>query len=112
MYYKEAGEDQLNEVEHLKMLYQYVDAMIRIKSEEHLSELTSIDSTKIQKRLVAYSVSFGYLRAQGKRWVLVQYPTPAYATEAGLSLEEYENFVFGAMNIDYSTLRQDMKTNV
>jgi aminopeptidase len=35
-----------------------------------------------------------------KRWVLTQYPTAAYADDAGMSLEDYEGFVSAAMFLD------------
>jgi aminopeptidase len=34
------------------------------------------------------------------RWVLSAYPTPAYAQEAEMSLEEYEDFVFSSTFAD------------
>lgn len=108
IYYKEAQDDQLYEAEYLKMRYQNIDALIRIKSEENLRELTTIDSSRIQKRMKTTYPLLDYLRKDGKRWVAVQYPTPAYAEAANMSLEEYEDFVFGATNIDYSELKQTM----
>jgi aminopeptidase len=35
-----------------------------------------------------------------KRWVLTQYPTAAYAADAGMSLPEYESFVGTALFLD------------
>jgi aminopeptidase len=37
------------------------------------------------------------------RWVLTQLPTEAYASEAGMSFPEYENFLYGACHADEST---------
>ena len=38
--------------------------------------------------------------ARDKRWVLTQYPTAAYAADAGMSIENYEAFVASAMFLD------------
>lgn len=39
-----------------------------------------------------------------KRWVVTQFPTPALAQEAEMSLAEYEDFLFGAINRDWAAL--------
>ena len=38
--------------------------------------------------------------ARKNRWVLTQYPTAAYAADAGMSLDDYEGFVASAMFLD------------
>lgn len=38
--------------------------------------------------------------ARKNRWVLTQYPTAAYADDAGMSLDDYEAFVASAMFLD------------
>ena len=38
--------------------------------------------------------------ARRARWVLTQYPTPAYAADARMPLAEYEEFVTRAMFLD------------
>lgn len=40
-------------------------------------------------------------RVAHTRWVLTEYPTPALAQDADVSLAEFEDFVFGAVNIDW-----------
>ncbi len=39
-----------------------------------------------------------------KRWVVTQFPTAALAQEAEMSLAEYEDFLFGAVNRDWPAL--------
>ena len=34
------------------------------------------------------------------RWVLTQFPTEAYAREAGMNFADYEDFVYGACHAD------------
>jgi aminopeptidase len=44
-----------------------------------------------------------------KPWVGCQYPTPALAQDAGMSLEQFEEFLYGAVLIDWDALRRDME---
>ena len=44
--------------------------------------------------------------ARRARWVLTQYPTPAYAADARMTLAEYEEFVTRALFLD----RPDART--
>ncbi|CAG0963786.1 partial aminopeptidase, partial [Anaerolineae bacterium] len=41
-----------------------------------------------------------------KRWILTNYPTHSLAQEADMSLEEYEDFLYGATNIDWSKVKE------
>ncbi|MFR9705065.1 hypothetical protein ACL00O_21580, partial [Aeromonas sanarellii] len=41
-----------------------------------------------------------------KRWCLTQFPAPANAQLAGMSTEAYENFVWDAINKDWSEQRE------
>ncbi len=42
------------------------------------------------------------------RWVIVNFPTPALAQEAEMSLEEYERFLYAACNQDWKSFRKEM----
>ena len=42
------------------------------------------------------------------KWVGCQYPTPALAQEAGMSLAEFEDFLFGACLLDWDAERERM----
>ena len=41
-------------------------------------------------------------------WVGCQYPTPSLAQEAGLSLQEFEDFLYGACLLDWDAERERM----
>jgi len=76
------------------------DAMIRIKGDVNTKALSSVDSHKMSK----YQIGRGkltetYLRRSASKemkWALTIFPTNAYAQDADMSLEEYEDFVFNA----------------
>ena len=42
------------------------------------------------------------------KWVGCQYPTPALAQDAGMSLEQFEDFLFGACLLDWGAERERM----
>ena len=77
---------------------QTVDARIRIAAESDTRALSRIDP----RRQAALDRARDPIRkaAREKRWVLTQYPTAAYAADAGMELGEYQAFVASAMFLD------------
>jgi aminopeptidase len=70
-------------------------ARIRISAEVDTRSMSRIDP----KRQAIYERARDPLRAAARkhRWVLTQFPTPAYAADARMSLDEYEQFVTMAL---------------
>ena len=96
-----ASEEQLRFVSPVKKLvYETFDVRIRIDSESNTRELTRTDPA----RQAIYSEATGPLlqtvldrSARGEmRWVVGLFPTDAAAQDAEMSLEEFEDFVYGA----------------
>jgi aminopeptidase len=85
-----------------KIAYEQFESRIRIHSSTNTRGTTRIDPAKSQRRSKATSViTEAQMRrgAEGKfKWVTTLYPTDAYAQEAGMSLKEYEDFVFNAIH--------------
>ena len=96
---KHATEAQLVHVP-LTQLYEaeHADARIRIAAESNTRALQQTDPA----RQAAFDRARDPIRkaARRKRWVLTRFPTAAYATDAGMSLEDYEAFVASAMFLD------------
>ena len=44
-----------------------------------------------------------------KPWVGCQYPTAALAQDAGMTLEQFEDFLYGAVLIDWDALKREME---
>lgn len=88
----------------LKFGYDQFEGRIRVHSSTNTRGATSIDPTKVQRRNKALStITEAQMRrgAEGKfKWVTTLYPTYAYAQDAGMSLEEYEDFVFTAVHAE------------
>jgi len=73
-------------------------ARIRISAEVDTRSMSRLDP----KRQAIYERARDPLRtaARKHRWVLTQFPTPAYAADAQMSLAEYEQFVTAALFLD------------
>lgn len=86
------------------LIHEKADASISILGATNTRALTGTDPRKQAARGVArrgLMQQFMERSAQGSlRWSVVQYPCPAFAQEADMSLSDYENFVYGACYAD------------
>lgn len=74
------------------------DVFINIGADYNTRELSNIDHKKIAVRSkITNPISKIIMK---KRWVGLDFPTNALAQDAGMSLEEYEHFLYGATNLD------------
>jgi len=85
-----------------KIAYDQFENRIRIHSATNTRATTNLDPIKAQRRGKATStITESQMRrgAEGVfKWVTTLYPTDAYAQDAGMSLKDYEDFVFGAVH--------------
>jgi aminopeptidase len=77
---------------------QSIDARIRIAAETDTHSMSRVDP----RRQAAFERAREPIRraVRQKRWVLTQYPTAAYAEDAGMTLADYEAFVRSALFLD------------
>lgn len=100
-----ASEEQLRWVSPLdQLLTEKIDCTISLRAASNTRSLTGVDPKKQQIRQNALREA-GARRMQRSaegslRWTLTQFPCPAYAQEADMSLREYENFVYAATFCD------------
>ena len=80
-----------------------IQAAIRIRSTDNTRALAEIDPTRLAKTMVARRPVMDQI-IENVRWVLCDYPTPALAQEAEMSFSAYEDFLYGATNIDWSAM--------
>jgi aminopeptidase len=108
IFYQEANEMQLKTVSPFyKMAMESFDAYLHIRAPFNLREDASAEGGKIKIRGAATSdinkIYFERTAQRGKpnslKRNLCQYPTDASAQEAGMSLSEYEQFVFNACKL-------------
>lgn len=76
------------------------DAVIFVNGESNTQMLNGIDPARMVKYMKSrrqFSNPLYERAAKGEaRWTLTNYPTEAYAQDAGMSLEDYQDFVFSA----------------
>lgn len=103
LYLTYANDSQLDFVPTFyKLAYEQFEGRVRVHSATNTKGTTNIDPEKLQRRNKGTSpITEAQFRrgADGSfKWVTTLYPTEAYAQDAGMSLMEYEDFVFGAVH--------------
>lgn len=105
LFFRYASEEQLQHVpEPLQLLMEQYDVRISIGAEENTKSLSQVAPSRIALRRRALGPlmqTFMRRSAAGElRWVVTLFPTNAYAQDAEMSLEEYEDFVYCACLLD------------
>ncbi len=83
-----------------RQMFETYDARIRILGETNTRELSQFDPKKVSQLFGIYSKALQIVlerEAKGQmKWVGSLFPTNAYAQDANMSLEEYQDFVYDA----------------
>lgn len=102
IYYTEASDEQLDYLNPIsKFVVENADVMMSILAPENTRALTGVDPAKMRRASVTNRPLQEHIMGGGVRWVVCNYPTPALAQEANMSVSQYADFVFGATNIDW-----------
>lgn len=87
-----------------KLAYEQFESRIRIHSVTDTRALSQVDAAKqaMHNKVVGQILETQMVRgAAGQfKWVTTLFPTQAYADEAGLSLVQFEDFVYKAVHAD------------
>jgi len=105
LFYRHANNEQLQFVSPInRYSIEKIDAMIALRSPLNTKNLSGSDPKKQALSRKANHVIMDRFskRAAAKQlaWVVTNYPTEAAAQDAGMSLSEYEDFVYRACMID------------
>ncbi|MEW6047773.1 MAG: aminopeptidase [Bacillota bacterium] len=105
VFLKEASDEQLAYVSPVRELtVDRYPVHVHIGAPHNVKELSGVDSKKQAARsraLAPLNNRFMERSARGElRWVYAEYPTQALAQEAGMSLADYEEFVFAACHVN------------
>ena len=93
----------------MEFLWDNCDAFIMIAAPENTREGADLPEERRQA-LLDRSKSFRERQmAMEVPWVVCEYPVHATAQEAGMTLEEYTEFIFGAVLLDWDAEGQKMK---
>lgn len=108
VFFRAASDEQLDFVPAFhKMAAETFDVRIRIYSEANTRQLSSVDPARAQRRqkAVAQIQAAVFQRAaEGKlRWISTQFPTQAYAMDADMGWNDYQDFIYRACHADETT---------
>lgn len=97
------NDDQLDAIPPLqKYAYDNFEGRIRIHSTTNTRSQSRMDHSRSQKRNKPTGAVTGVQMQRGAagkfKWVTTLFPTEAFAQEAGMSLQQYEDFVYGAVH--------------
>ena len=86
-----------------------VDAYIGIRAGENAYEQSDVPPEKQRLYMQHYSQPVhSLIRVPHTRWVVLRYPTPAMAQQAGMSTEAFEDFYFDVCTLDYEKMSRAM----
>ncbi len=107
---RNSSDDQMEltgilETERMKRMQCYIGVRGSLNISEN-SDVDSADMTRYEK-LWMTPVHFR-TRVPHTRWVVLRYPSPSVAQQAGMSSEQFENFYFDVCTLDYSKMSAAM----
>ncbi len=99
--YRHASDEQLEHIpEPVRLIMETYDVRLSMRGAANTKALSNVDPSRIVLRNQAQTElmkTFMQRSASGAlRWVGTLFPTNAYAQDAEMSLNEYEDFVYGA----------------
>jgi len=101
MFFKYASDSQLKRFPKVAMYeIKNTDVFINLFADYNTRELTNVDPNRIALRSRVLN-PISRWRCDKTRWVLFDYPTNSSAQEAGMSLSEFEDFVFKAVDLNW-----------
>ena len=88
---------------------QKMQAYIGLRSGDNASEMSDVahDKMDIVTREIWANVH-GKIRVPETRWVVLRYPSPSMAQQAGMSTEAFEDFYFNVCCLDYGKMSRAM----
>ncbi len=104
-----ASEPQLDlAADHELARMKKMDAYIAIRGSHNISELADVPTEKM--KLVARIMRpVQDQRVKKTKWVVLRWPTPAMAQQAGMSTEAFEDFFFKVCTLEYRRLLPGMR---
>ena len=106
IFFEEATDRQIKHLPETKLHEaRNIDCFIHISAPLNKKSLSSIDPAKSSARSKALQ-GISKVIVNEKRWVITNFPTNALAQEADMSLAEYEDFLYGATNIDWDKVKE------
>lgn len=96
------------EIEKFRM--QQMDAYIGVRGSNNISEMSDVPGSQmklLQKHI--FQPVHHEIRVAKTKWVVLRYPTPSMAQQAGMSSEAFEDFYFNVCTMDYGRMSRAMQ---
>jgi aminopeptidase len=88
--------------------FETADGWIAIEAPENTREITAVSAERLGRSQAGIRPHIERVFTHELRWVGCQFPTPALAQDAGLSLDAFADFLFGACLLDWDAERERM----
>lgn len=89
-------------------MYETIDGLISIDAPENTREISGVEADRLGRLQAGLRPHLERVFTDDLPWVGCQYPTPALAQDAGMSLAAFEDFLFGACLLDWEAERERM----
>ena len=105
----EASEELLENLPSIELYaFENVDALVSIDAPENTREVSVVPPERMALLQSAIRPVLQRAYTFELAWVGCNYPTPALAQDAGMSLRAYEDFLYGACLLDWDAERERM----
>jgi aminopeptidase len=88
--------------------WETADALISIEAPENTRELAAVPAERLRRYQRGLRKHQQRIFTHELKWVGCQYPTPALAQDAGMSLAQFADFLYGACLLDWDAERERM----
>jgi aminopeptidase len=107
---REASDDLLREPAPLnELVQQQADAFMSISAPENVRDAADLPAARVALAQAANATVRGRTLAMEVPWVVCQFPTDALAQEAGMTLRQFEDFLYGACLLDWDREAEQMR---
>ena len=89
--------------------YDAMDSYVVVEAPENTRNGSEVPGERTSIRMKATRPHMEKIFTGEKPWVGLDFPTPAFAQDAGMTFAQYEDFYWGAMLIDWEALREKMR---
>jgi aminopeptidase len=87
---------------------EHADGLIAIDAPDNTREIAAIPSERLGRFQASVRPALERVLTNDLKWVGCNYPCPALAQDAGMSLRDYEDFLYGACLLDWDAERERM----
>ena len=88
--------------------FEHADGLIAIDAPDNTREISAVPPERLGRFQASVRPALERVLTNDLKWVGCNYPCPALAQDAGMSLRDYEDFLYGACLLDWDAERERM----